>query len=218
MKININLTVCCIESEGPGRRYTIWVQGCDRHCKGCGNSYMWSTEPNHLVDCDEIFEKILKSREFGQIEGITIVGGEPMLQARSLAYLAKKCQKEGLSVIVFTGYTLKGLKKANLDGIDDLLSYTDVLVDGPYIENKPEKERNWVGSSNQKFHFLTNRYKPGIEFPKDKEKRIASTDFLPVCTVPVVDYGRQLYSVIESPEEEEEDYYFYNYYYGGYSY
>ena len=86
-----------------------------------------------------------------------------MLQAKGLSYVARGSQAKGLSVIVFTGYTLSELSLLQLAGVDELISFTDILVSGPYLREYHETLRNWVGSTNQQFHFLTARYAPGIE-------------------------------------------------------
>ena len=77
----------------------------------------------------------------------------------------------GLSVIVFSGYTLAELhaQGASRPAVRDLLAATDVLVDGRYDAGRPENERLWAGSTNQRFHYLTDRYHPAIERPAPEE-------------------------------------------------
>ncbi|MPN50861.1 hypothetical protein SDC9_198501 [bioreactor metagenome] len=65
--------------------------------------------------------------------------------------------------MTFTGYTMEQLKEMKLSGIESLLEHTDILVDGAFLLDSPERERNWVGSTNQVIHFLSNRYPAGIE-------------------------------------------------------
>ena len=86
-----------------------------------------------------------------------------MLQAEGLAVVAKEAQMLGLSVIVFSGYTKCEIDALQLLGSDKLLRYTDVLIDGSYEANLPENSRRWVGSTNQRFHYLTGRYDARIE-------------------------------------------------------
>jgi anaerobic ribonucleoside-triphosphate reductase activating protein len=86
-----------------------------------------------------------------------------MLQARGLSAAAVAAQSLGLSVMVFTGYHVEELEGLRLPGVPELLAATDVLVDGPFVAGMPEAKRNWVGSSNQRFHYLTNRYDSSIE-------------------------------------------------------
>ena len=65
--------------------------------------------------------------------------------------------------MVFTGFTLEECRVNPLPGVRELLSETDVLVDGPYLADRPESVRNWIGSSNQRFHYLSGAYGPDIE-------------------------------------------------------
>ena len=69
--------------------------------------------------------------------------------------------------MVFSGYTLEELRARGDEGVAALLRVTDVLVDGRYDAARPERERLWAGSENQRFHYLTGRYSPEIERPTD---------------------------------------------------
>ena len=116
------------------------------------------------MESEQICTLIEDSKNKYGIEGVTLLGGEPMLQARGLSETAKFCREIGLSVMTFTGYTLEELSAENLPYADELLQYTDLLVDGAFDQTKIEEKRNWVGSTNQRFYFLTDFYKQGIEF------------------------------------------------------
>jgi anaerobic ribonucleoside-triphosphate reductase activating protein len=92
------------------------------------------------------------------LEGLTVVGGEPFAQASALSRVAELVKDAGLSVMVFSGYTLKHLRRAQNPDYERLLANIDLLVDGPYIERDRVTDRRWIGSSNQRVHFLTERY------------------------------------------------------------
>lgn len=154
----------CTESEGPGKRFAIWVQGCGRSCPGCCNVELQAFRKNKIVAVEDVFLLIKKAVEEHHIEGITLLGGEPILQARGLAEIAMWCQEHGLSVLVFTGYRYEELLEMDNAAVQELLKYTDVLVDGPYEEDLYDEERSWIGSKNQKVYFLTERYPKGIEY------------------------------------------------------
>jgi anaerobic ribonucleoside-triphosphate reductase activating protein len=94
------------------------------------------------------------------IEGITLLGGEPIAHAAGAAALASETQALGLSVMVFSGYTLTEIRKMADPAVVKLLTHTDILVDGPYIRELPETHRRWIGSSNQQIHLLSDRYRP----------------------------------------------------------
>jgi anaerobic ribonucleoside-triphosphate reductase activating protein len=162
-QLNLADWIDCTEVEGPGKRFALWMQGCLLRCHECCNPHMFDIAPRAVVETQEVMVWIAKSKTEHAIEGVTFLGGEPILQARGLAEIARSCKEIGLSVVGFTGYTFEYLGKNPMPGVSDLLAHTDLLVDGPFISAKPERKRNWVGSTNQKFHFLTDRYAPGIE-------------------------------------------------------
>ena len=139
--------------EGPGVRYCIWFQGCSRRCKGCWAKATWSKKGGVEYDVDEILADILKEKG---IEGVTFLGGEPFEQSEALEYLAKNVQKAGLSVVCFTGNSYEKIKDNNI------LKYIDILIDGEYKEEEADYSRPWVGSKNQKYYFLTQRYSEDI--------------------------------------------------------
>ncbi|AST90915.1 MULTISPECIES: 4Fe-4S single cluster domain-containing protein [Sutcliffiella] len=146
-------------SEGPGKRACIWVQGCPIHCKGCGVPWTWNPNKGTPTSVELLWEEILKSKHEHDIEGITLLGGEPFEQAEALSVLAKRAQAASLSVMTFSGYYKEQLTEMNKPGWEDLLSATDLFIDGPFEIDKPDKDRPWIGSTNQRIHFLTDRYK-----------------------------------------------------------
>ena len=99
-----------------------------------------------------------------RIEGVTLLGGEPFEQAAALVPFARGVRERGLSVVAFTGHRLDDLRSDFPPGSRDLLDWVDLLVDGPYVETLPERDRRWSGSANQRFRFLTGRYSPGVEW------------------------------------------------------
>lgn len=141
--------------EGPGNRFCIWVQGCKKHCRGCWAKDTWDFGVGSNYSVNDLFEQI-KSQE--NIEGVTFLGGEPFEQAKELSELAILIKSIGLSVVCFTGYTLEELKDKNNTDVNNLLNSVDLLIDGVYEEEKFDLSRPWAGSSNQKYHFLTDRY------------------------------------------------------------
>ena len=106
---------------------------------------------------DEVFCRIVEASS--KIEGITISGGEPMEQADALGSLLHRVRFEtSLSVVVFSGYTLKQIEKMERGAM--LLNHIDALIDGPYIE-RCRSAQDLKGSSNQRLHLLTDRYHIG---------------------------------------------------------
>ena len=155
MQINVYKYLNKTNAEGPGQRFCLWVQGCSRHCDGCFAKSTWSHKKNKVMNVNELFSLI---KEQKGIEGITFLGGEPFEQAKPLAKLAEKAQKLGLSVLTFTGSTYEELKKSENEDIRALLKYTDLLIDGGFEKENFDLSRPWVGSKNQRYIFLTDRY------------------------------------------------------------
>ena len=165
-KLNLASWVDSTEVEGPGNRFALWVQGCTIRCPGCCNDEMFSLLPKRIVDTHEVVEMIAKSKNNNGIEGVTFLGGEPTLQARGLSVVASEAQELGLTVMMFSGFRLEELLLQALPGVNQLLEHTDILIDGPFVAGRPELKRNWVGSTNQRFHYLTDSYQPSIEFDR----------------------------------------------------
>lgn len=162
--LNIAHIVEATEAEGPGLRFVVWVQGCLKRCRGCCNGDLLKIKPAQIMSSQDIIDQVqLAKQQYPLLEGVTFLGGEPFLQAQGLAEIAKFAQQIGLSVMVFTGYLLEELNEQQFLGSLKLLTYTDVLIDGEFDQNQQEMERNWVGSRNQKFHYLSNFYSNKIE-------------------------------------------------------
>jgi anaerobic ribonucleoside-triphosphate reductase activating protein len=117
-------------------------------------------EGGELRHVDQVASEIRAARDGWAIEGITLLGGEPLAHAAGAAALARSSRDLGLSVMVFTGYTLAQARALSDPCVADLLALSDLLVDGPYIREQPDGSRRWIGSTNQRVHFLTDRYSP----------------------------------------------------------
>lgn len=156
MEIVINRYVKKTSVEGPGNRACIWVQGCPIKCDGCINEHMWDIDKGISMDIIDLSNIILSVEG---IEGITILGGEPFYQPQAVYLLCKIAKEHNLSIMVFTGYTIDKLQQSNDKWVHKLLSITDLLIDGPYINKYQDFNRPWIGSSNQRYHYLSDRYK-----------------------------------------------------------
>ena len=160
----LNIYHICEESIalGPGVRYVIWVQGCMQQCKGCITPQSRSMDTKHLMKVNDIAQSIIDNKH---IDGVTISGGEPFLQATNLAKLLEivKRERPELNVLVFTGYYFEELGSDKARGF---MQYIDLLIDGPYVDELND-EKGLRGSSNQCFHFLTKEFLP---FQEEMEK------------------------------------------------
>ena len=155
MKFRVYQILKNTKTEGPGKRYCIWFQGCKKHCKGCFARATWKMDGGIEKDTNEIIEDILNNKN---IEGVTFLGGEPFEQFDALFEISKVVFEKGLSTLCFTGFSFNYIKKR----YSKILPYLDLLITGRFDETKKDFKRPWVGSSNQKYHFLTSRYNEGI--------------------------------------------------------
>lgn len=136
-------------------RYILWTQGCSRNCKGCMSAMSHSLDGGYVRDANQVVKDILCVVD---IEGITISGGEPFLQAATLAYIVKAVrQVRDIGVTVYTGYTYEELLHSNDDDIKEFLDCIDLLIDGEYVEQLND-DQALRGSSNQKIIPLSDRY------------------------------------------------------------
>jgi anaerobic ribonucleoside-triphosphate reductase activating protein len=152
MRLNVARILPRSAVNGPGERFVIWVQGCPLTCAGCWNPDTWTFARRELRAVDTLAAEILAT---SGIEGVTFTGGEPFAQARALAKVARVVRDAGLSVFVFTGYELAELTSPEHLA---LLSLSDVVVTGRYIEAEGSRALPWRGSANQQVHFLSRRY------------------------------------------------------------
>ena len=143
-------------ANGIGVRVTLFVSGCTHHCKGCFNSETWDFGYGTPFT-EETTEHIIKLLEPSYIEGLTLLGGEPMepQNQRALLPLLKKVRKiyPQKSIWCYSGYLfdkeiLSG--RAHCEVTDELLSYIDVLVDGRFVEEKKNIMLKFRGSENQR--------------------------------------------------------------------
>lgn len=170
MELHVAQTIADTEAEGPGRRFALWVQGCPLRCPGCCNPQMLPFGRGDAVDVAALAAEILATPG---IEGVSFLGGEPFAQPAPLAELARLVRP--LSVMIYTGFTLAELHARADAATNALLATADLVVDGPYVRDEPERARRWIGSRNQGLHFLSDRYReddPRFRLPNTIEIRL----------------------------------------------
>lgn len=131
--------------DGPGIRFVLFLQGCHLQCKYCHNRDTWNMNGGEYKSLDDIFEKIMKYKNYIYPNGgVTVTGGEPLLQVKFLIELFEKLKKENIHTCIDTSGMV-----ALTDDIKKLLSLTDlVLLDIKHIDS--EKCKNLVGFNNEK--------------------------------------------------------------------
>lgn len=130
--------------DGPGIRFVIFLQGCHLECKYCHNRDTWDINSGKYESLDEIFTKVIRYKNYiCPNGGVTVTGGEPLLQVKFLVELFKKLKEENIHTCIDTS----GMVTIT-DDIKELLSYTDlVLLDIKHIDDN--KCRDLVGKSNK---------------------------------------------------------------------
>lgn len=141
--------------DGEGIRFVVFTQGCRHDCPGCHNPTTHPLNGGELVDIENILKRILENP---LLEGVTFSGGEPFLQPKPLSGLAKSIKKAGLNITVYTGYMYEKLLELSKNDTDiaELLSLTDILIDGPYVEEQKDLSLAFRGSKNQRIIDLSN--------------------------------------------------------------
>jgi anaerobic ribonucleoside-triphosphate reductase activating protein len=128
VELVVGQIVACTEAEGPGRRFALWTQGCSIRCEGCCNPHLFTDRGGERVEISALLSRIGATPG---IEGISVLGGEPFDQREPLAALCEGVRALGLSVMVFSGFTLEQLHGSAA------LQHIDILVDGPYLQQLP---------------------------------------------------------------------------------
>lgn len=167
MNMKIHNIITKSRANGPGIRYTIWVQGCSIHCKGCANVHIWDPSKGYFLPINEIVKQVEALKN--EIDGITLTGGEPLDQT-NIIELSKRLFSI-TSVFLATGYTLKQITDK---GLAKVLVYTDIICTGPFELDKICKGE-WKGSSNQDVKGLTERGRVLLKKPVIKKEIIIDT-------------------------------------------
>lgn len=155
--------------DGPGLRFAVFVQGCTHGCPGCHNP---ESQPACGGTPTPIADLVAQVRRNGLTQGVTLSGGEPFEQPEACACLAAQLKSDGYDVWTYTGYLYEDLlafanaaaqeasshplaafaanSEAAQSAVRELLQNTDVLVDGPFVQEKKSLGLKYRGSSNQR--------------------------------------------------------------------
>ena len=134
-------------NNGDGIRVTLFVSGCNHHCKGCQNPQTWSVNGGILFDSNALNE-ICAELDKDYISGLTLSGGDPLHPANrgTITEICKKVKYlyPHKTIWLYTGYQYENICDL------EVMNYIDVLVDGEYIEELRDISLEWIGSSNQR--------------------------------------------------------------------
>ncbi|MDO4500523.1 MAG: anaerobic ribonucleoside-triphosphate reductase activating protein [Erysipelotrichaceae bacterium] len=134
-------------ANGKGIRVSIFVQGCEFHCKNCFNSDTWSFSGGKEFN-DDIINEVLELGSKDYIAGLSILGGEPLhpTNINGVTLLAKKWKEKypEKNIWLWTGFLFEDKKN------EEIMQYLDVLVDGQYVDELHDFRLKWKGSANQR--------------------------------------------------------------------
>jgi len=137
--------------EGPGRRSSLLVSGCDLACRGCWVPFLHPTDAGTLVPVERLADALLDPAY--KCDGVSILGGEPMQQPEGLLVLIRALRVRGCPhILVYSGYTYEWLRRmaGQQSAIDAILDEIDVVIDGPYVQALSDGAGPWTGSANQR--------------------------------------------------------------------
>lgn len=134
--------------DGPGIRFTVFMQGCPHKCVGCHNPETHDMMGGYLETIENIISKVKNNP---LCFGVTISGGEPFAQKEELLELVKEIKKINKNIVIYTGYIYEDLLKKNDTTINEILNNIEYLVDGPFILSKRDLTLTFRGSQNQRF-------------------------------------------------------------------
>lgn len=163
--LEIAAVVPVTTAEGPGRRFALWVQGCALRCIGCCNPRMLAHGRGTPRSVASLLAELDEARARHELEGLTLLGGEPLEQLPGVTALCEGAAQRGLGVLVFTGYRLEEARA--LPGFERLWPHVDTLVDGRYEAGEPEPSpehggRRFIGSRNQGLRHRSPRYRDPV--------------------------------------------------------
>ena len=164
----------CDIANGQGVRVTLFVSGCTNRCPGCFQPQTWDFNYGEPFT-PETEERLLKLLSPGYINGLTLLGGEPMepQNQRALLPFVKKVRETlpGKTIWCYSGFTLEELRTdgshPRCEVTDELLSLIDVLVDGKFVEELKDISLRFRGSANQRLIDLKKTRETGSIVPWD---------------------------------------------------
>lgn len=170
-------------ANGPGCRTSLFVSGCRHHCRGCFNQETWDFSYGHPYT-KETEEEIVESVRPEYIEGLTILGGEPMEpeNQKEIRPLIERIRRElpGKKIWIYSGYTWEELtdpenKRCHTGDTEPILHSIDVLVDGEFEEEKKDIALYYRGSENQRIILVPETLSSGkiVLSPYNDRKKVS---------------------------------------------
>ena len=147
----------CSVSNGLGVRTVLWVSGCDIHCKNCHNPQTWDFNSG-IPFTEETMQELLYDLSKPYIKGCTLSGGHPLdpLNAPEVLKIVKRVKMvfPNKDIWIYSGYVWENIIKD--ETLKEIMRYTDVLVDGAYVDELRDISLPWAGSKNQRVIDIKN--------------------------------------------------------------
>ena len=140
--------------DGPGFRTSIYLAGCNHHCKGCHNPSSWDESNGCPMSLEDLI-KVVEEEDFD----VTLTGGDPLFNPSSIKELIKSLKINRRNVWIYTGYTWEEIVKSPL--LYDAIKECDVVVDGEFREDLKDPDLPFRGSSNQRIIDIKETIKQG---------------------------------------------------------
>jgi len=166
------------EIYGPGIRSVLWFQGCTLACKGCWNTQYWSANGGEETSVSQILKEL---DALEGIEGITLLGGEPLQQAEATLALIDGCKERGLSIFLYTGYDPSEFDET----MQSCFDASDIAVTGRFVQEQRDTTLRWRGSRNQQVHFISEFYDASLL----EERTEVECHILPTGELTIVGYA-----------------------------
>ena len=172
----------CDVANGPGVRVSLFVSGCNHHCKGCFNRIAWDFDYGKKFD-EETIQKILNDLDRDYIEGLSLLGGEPLeyTNQKGLVELVKRVKEKfpNKTIWCYTGFDFEkdvmGKMYKSFDTTEELIKNIDVIVDGKFMEEKKNLSLKFRGSENQRIidvkKSIENGYVIWADFEDEEVKK-----------------------------------------------
>ena len=164
IKGNIHSTETFGSVDGPGVRFLIFLQGCSMRCRYCHNADTWSTRENRLMTAEELLDTAERYRSYwGDDGGITVSGGEPLLQIGFLIELFREAKRRGINTCLDTSGQPFTRKEPFFSRFCELLEYTDlIMADIKHIDENEHRALTGHGNKNilDMLGFLSSENKP----------------------------------------------------------
>ena len=146
-----------VYTDGEGIRVSVYVSGCTFHCKDCFNASIWGFNKGRLFD-ELVLDEIIHYLKKPYIQGLSILGGEPLQNLNIVKPLIKRFRKEfgcEKDIWMWSGYMKEFIERDQY--LKLILDDIDVLIDGPFVYYLKDLSLKFRGSHNQRINYLSNQ-------------------------------------------------------------